>query len=185
MPGPRILSLDQSFERTGWARSTGGHDFRSGSWPLSPGIDMRGEGYRELWGRLAAEHRLEPIDVIAHEAPVFGAANKGEAQLLATIGMIGVIELFAINFGIEVVSHAVQTWRGTWFRKDERKIIADRPKNLRNWKGPALARALQYGFDCSSHDQAEAIAIHDHHLLRICKVLPPWRVHHLELESVA
>jgi hypothetical protein len=185
MSGPRILSLDQSLARTGWARSTGGQDFRSGSWPLSPGTSMRGEAYRELWAKLAAEHRLEPIDVIAHEAPVFGAVNKGEAQLLATIGMIGVIELFAINFGIEVVSHAVQSWRSTWFHKDERKLISDRQARFRDWKGPALARALQYGFDCSSHDQAEAIAIHDHHLLKICKVRPPWREAQLELESVA
>lgn len=185
MSGERILTLDQSLARTGWARSTGGHDFRSGSWPLSPGTGMRGEAYRELWVKLAAEHQREPIDVIAHEAPVFGAANKGEAQLLATTGMIGVIELFAINFGIEVVSHAVQTWRGTWFRKDERKIIAARPARFRDWKGPAAERARQYGFEPASHDEAEAIAIMDHHLLRICKITPPWREQQLELESIA
>ncbi len=179
-----ILALDQSLARTGFALWRSGQDLITGSWPLAERASMRGLAYRELWGKLDTLHAESGFRLIIHERPAFGAANQGEAQLLAALGLIGVIELYATARGIEVQSYSVQSWRASWFLKHERKAIAAKPERVRDWKLPALMRARQLGFDPMSHDEAEAIGILDHHLL-IAGILPSWRDPHPQLESVA
>ena len=182
MAGP-ILALDQSLSRTGFALWSSGQDLISGSWPLASRTALRAQAYRELWGKLSSVHANCPLAEIVHERPTFGAANQGEAQLLAACGMIGVIELFAVSRGIKVSSHAVQSWRSSWFLKHEAKAIRAKPEKLRDWKGAALRRARQFGFDPASHDEAEAIAILDHHMLTNT-IMPQWRRDHYALDSL-
>lgn len=180
-----ILALDQSLERTGFALFDGHKVAISGSWPLCDGAKHRDLGFRELWHRMDAIHKGHRIGQIIHEGPVFGAANKGEDHLIGSIGLIAVIELFCISRGLpKPRSHSPSSWRVSWFTKSERKIIRAKSQKLRDWKHPAILRARQYGFDPSSHDEAEAIGILDHDLLKQ-RIMPPWRSATMELESIA
>lgn len=174
MPDQPILALDQSLSSTGFALLKAGSVILSGSWRLCDGAKNRSLGFRELWGKLDAMHKGHRLDRIVHERPSFGAVNQGEDQLIGAIGLIAVIELFAESRGIPISSYAVQQWRGTFFTKSERKAIAAKPQKVRDWKRPAIMRACQLGFDPATHDQAEAIAILDHHLLTN-KIMPQWR----------
>lgn len=169
--GGTILFLDQSLSSTGFALWDGSDIYETGAWPLSGGIDknQRAHGFRELFGKLDATHKKWTLAQIIHETPVFGAVNKGEDQLIATAGIVAIIELFAISRGIPMGSYPPQSWRATFFTKDERKSIRGK-----DWKRPALLRARQLGFNPFSHDEAEAIAICDHHLHKI-NITPPWR----------
>lgn len=179
------LYLDQSLERTGFALFVEGRDLVSGSWPLCEGARHRELGFRELWHRLDAMHKGHGFRQIVHEAPVFGAANQGEDHLIGAIGLIAIIELFCISRGLpKPRSYGPSSWRTSFFTKTERKLIRAKPQKLRDWKRPAILRARQYGFDPSSHDEAEAIGICDHDLLKM-RITPPWRSAILELESIA
>lgn len=169
-----ILSIDQSLSSTGFALLKAGSVIRSGSWRLCDGAKNRSLGFRELFGRISATHQEFGLDRIVHERPSFGAVNQGEDQLIGAIGLIAIIELFAESRGIPLSSYAVQQWRGTFFTKAERKAIAAKPQKVRDWKRPAIERARQLGFDPTTHDQAEAFAILDHHLLA-SKITPEWR----------
>lgn len=168
------LCLDQSLSSTGFALLKPGGAILSGSWPLCEGPASRALGFRELWSKLDAMHKGNGLCQIVHERPSFGAANHGEDQLIGAIGMIAIIELFATSRGIPVTAYSVQSWRTTFFTKSERKSIAAKPARLRDWKRPAILRARQYGFDPVTHDEAEAIGIADHHLLKN-KITPSWR----------
>lgn len=179
----RILYLDQSLSNTGWALWQAGEDLVSGSWPLAKGTRLRGEAFRSLFGHLDRMHKIHQLTEICHEQPVFGAANQGEDQLIASVGLIGIIELFACSRSIEVRSVRVQSWRTTWFLKHERKAINAMPAKRKDWKRRALMRAEQYGFDPLSHDEAEAIAICDHDLLSQ-RITPEWRAADLQLSPV-
>lgn len=174
MPDRIILSLDQSLSSTGFVLLKAGSAILSGSWPLCDGAKNRALGFRELWGKLDAMHKGHGLDRILHERPSFGAANQGEDQLIGAIGMVAVIELFACSRSIPIDAYSVQSWRSTFFTKAERKAIAAKPSRVRDWKRPAVERARQLGFDPITHDEAEAIAIADHHLLKH-KITPAWR----------
>lgn len=171
---PAILALDQSLEATGFALFADGKVAMHGSWHLCDGARNRALGFRELFTRLDSLHRGRGFAQIVHEAPAFGAVNKGSDQLVGSIGLIAVIELFAESRRLPAPrAHAPISWRTSWFRKAERKAIAAKPQRLRDWKRPALERAEQYGFDVVSHDEAEAIAILHHDLIR-SGIQPPW-----------
>lgn len=179
----QILYLDQSPSRTGWMLWRSGRDPLSGSWPLA-GAKHRGEMLRELFGHIDQMHKAHRLTEICHEQPVMGAANQGHAELIAQISMIGVIDLWCCSRGLPAPrSHHVQSWRTTWFLKHERKAIAAMPAKLKDWKGRAVRRARQFGFDPATHDEAEAIAIADHDLLAQ-KITPAWRAADLQLEPV-
>lgn len=169
-----ILFLDQSLSSTGFLLLKPASIVLSGSWPLCDGAKNRALGFRELWGKLDAVHKGHSLGMIVHESPSFGAVNQGEDQLIGAIGMVAIIELFANSRGINVADYSVQSWRTTFFTKAERKAIAAKPKKVRDWKRPAIERARQLGFDPITHDEAEAIGIADHHLLKH-KITPPWR----------
>lgn len=146
---------------------------------------MRGAMLVEFFGHLDRMHNVHPLTEICHEQPVIGAANQGQSELLAQIGMIGVIDLWCHSRGLPPArSHHVQSWRTTWFLKHERKAIAALPGKLKDWKGRAIARARQFGFDPATHDEAEAIALCDHDLLSTLKITPAWRTATLDLQSV-
>lgn len=181
---PAILALDQSLESTGFALFADGAIVMSGSWHLCDGAKNRSIGFRELFTRLDKLHKGRGFTEIVHEAPAFGAVNKGADQLVGAIGMIAIIELFAQSRGLPAPrSHAPISWRTSWFRKIERKAIAAKPQRLRDWKRPALLRARQYGFDPKSHDEAEAIAILHHDLIR-SGIEPPWIGEGRNLEAI-
>lgn len=177
------LSLDQSHSSTGFCLLPARGDPITGSWPLADGTshEQRSLGYRELWYRLDAMHKGHDLGEILHEQPAFGAANQGQDQLIATIGLVAIIELFGCSRGIAVKAYPAQSWRGTWFSVEERKAL--RPKG-KDWKHPAILRARQLGFDPSSHDEAEAIAIADHHLHKV-GIQPEWRKEAGMLDMVA
>lgn len=173
------LALDQSLSNTGWAlqREAGG-GLISGAWPLCDGISRRALGFLELWRKLDAFNKGHGLGEIIHESPSFGAVNQGEEQLISAIGLIAVIELFAQSRSIAVASYPARTWRGTWFNRDERRLLKGK-----SWKHPAVLRARQFGFDPVSGDEAEAIGILDHHLMK-SKITPPWRSADLLLSPI-
>lgn len=179
-----VLVLDQSLSSTGFALLREGSAVLTGSWHLCDSSGNRALGFRELWSKLDAMHKGYGLDLIVHEKPSFGAANKGEDQLIGAVGMVAIIELFTVSRSIRIASYASRSWRSTFFTRTERKIIAAKPTRLRDWKRPAILRARQLGFDPASHDEAEAIGIADYHLLKN-KTTPEWRAGDLLLESVA
>ena len=180
-----ILYLDQSLERTGFALFVEGQDLITGSWPLCDGAKARALGFRELFTKLDSMTKGHGIRQIVHESPVFGAVNKGGDQLIGSAGLVAVIELFAHSRGMpNPRSYGPSTWRKSWFTTSERRIIRAKPKNVRDWKHPAVLRARQYGFDPNSHDEAEAIGIAHHDLIRQ-GIKPYWQNQSLELESIA
>jgi hypothetical protein len=179
MSGGSLLVLDQSLSSTGFALWDGS-DVVSGIWPLCDGIESRAQGFRELFHRLDALHKGRGLAQIVHEEPVMGAVNKGAGQIIAAVGLVPIIELFAISRGLpSPISYAPQSWRASFFTKAERKAIRGK-----DWKRPAVERARQLGFDPVSADEAEAIAILDHHLLKL-KITPHWRQGAAMLDPVA
>lgn len=179
-----ILFLDQSLSSTGFALMDDGELIETGAWPLCDGTDNRREGYRQLWGKMQAIHEAKGIGLIVHEAVAFGAVSKGEAQLLATAGLVGIIDLFSVSRGMpRPIAYAPRSWRSTFFTKLERQIIAAKPTKIRDWKHPAILRCRQLGFDPASSDEAEAIGIADHHLIKN-KIMPAWRKNLPVLDSV-
>lgn len=166
--GGSLLILDQSLSSSGFALWDGS-DVTSGTWPLCESEAQRALGFRELFHRLDAMHRANVLREIVHEAPPLGTVNQGAGQIFGKIGLVAIIELFACSRCIAVTSYAVQSWRGTFFTKAERQALRGR-----DWKRPAILRCRQLGFDPATDDEAEAIAILDHHLLKQ-KITPPWR----------
>ena len=175
------LFLDQSHSSTGFAlyKPVDGGTMISGEWPLGIGVKHRAEGFRELFGKLDAMNKGHGLDRIVHEEPVLGAVNKGADQIIATIGLVAVIELFAISRDIPTTSIGVGTWRTTWFMRDERRALKGK-----DWKHPAVVRARQLGFDPVDHNEAEAIALCDHYMHTL-KLVPPWRKGSIMLDPVA
>lgn len=180
MAGGSLLVLDQSLSSTGFALWDGSAVVMSGAWPLCDGIDNRAQGFRQLWQHLDAMHKGRGLAQIVHEEPVMGAVNKGAGQIIAAVGLVPIIELFAISRGLpSPVSYAPQSWRSSFFTKAERKAIRGK-----DWKRPAVERCRQLGFDPIDHNEAEAIAILDHHLLKL-KITPCWRREAIMLDPVA
>lgn len=177
MRGECILALDQAPGMTGWALCADAAGLTSGAWPLGK-TSQRGLLYRELWRRLDAVHHDHALERIIHERPNFGMANKGEAQLLATTGLIATIELWGCSRGIAVQGYSSGAWRGTFFTKTERKDIRAR----KDWKRAAVIRCRQLGLDPGSDDEAEAIALLDHHHLSN-QIQPEWRLGQQALEA--
>lgn len=167
-PGITVV-LDQSLSSCGFALY-GESLIESGAWPLCSGIEDRAEGYRELFGKLNAIHREHQIRQIVHESIAFGAVNKGADQLLATAGLVAVIELFAKSRSLPApISYQPKQWRSSFFSKDERAALKGK-----SWKHPAILRCRQLGFDPVTSDEAEVLGILDHHLQRQ-KIAPEWR----------
>lgn len=178
MSGECILSLDQSPSSTGWAVHSPDCDLVSGTWPLGD-TKHRGRLYRQLWTNLLQAHEAHGLARIVHERPNFGMANKGEAQMLASTGLIATIELFCESRGIAVQGVASGSWRGTFFTKSERKAI----RANGTWKRAAVERCRQLGFDPITDDEAEAIALVDHYLLSN-QLQPYWRADDKILEAL-
>lgn len=171
----KVLVLDQSLDSTGFVLLEGNSAILSGAWPLCEGAKNRALGFRELWGKIDAMHKGHGIAKIVHEAPVFGAPNKGHNEIVGAIGLVGVIELFSVSRGLPKPSaYSPRSWRTTFFTKQERKAMSAKPKKVRDWKYAAIQRARQYGHDPATHDEAEAIGIADHWLLK-CEIMPKWR----------
>lgn len=166
-----ILSLDQSLSATGWALldPVAGGEVQSGTWALCECSADRALGFRELWRRLDETHKAHGLGLITHEEPALGAVNKGADQIIGAVGLIAIIELFACSRGIAPRGYAARSWRSTFFTKVERQLLKGK-----SWKHPAVLRARQFGFDPVTPDEAEAIGILDHHLLK-SKITPPWR----------
>lgn len=122
-------------------------------------------------------HKDHGLAEIVHEEPALGAVNKGAQQIGAAMGLVAIIELFACSRGLpEPIGYPPQSWRGTWFSKAERAAIRGK-----DWKRPAIERARQLGFDPLTGDEAEAVAILDHHLHKR-RITPPWRAGALPTE---
>jgi hypothetical protein len=163
------VTLDQALSSCGFALYGEGL-IASGAWQLCDGIEQRAEGFRELFTKLATIHQEHHILQIVHEAIAFGAVNKGADQLVATAGMVAIIELFSKSRGLLApIAYQPKQWRGTYFSRDERAALKGK-----DWKRPAIMRCRQLGFDPLTSDEAEAIGILDHHLYRQ-KIMPEWR----------
>lgn len=175
-----ILVLDQSLSSTGFALlDEGQRAILSGAWPLCDGEANRAEGFRQFWGHLDRMHKGHPLGTIVYETPPLGTVNKGAAQIFGKIGLVAIAELFACSRGIAIRGYPPQSWRGTFFSKAERAALKGK-----DWKRPAIERCRQLGFDPVTHDEAEAIAILDHHLLKL-KITPSWRAGAAMLDPVA
>ncbi len=166
-----LLALDQSLSATGWALldPVAGGAVQSGSWPLCDGSRNRAEGFREIWRRLDELHKSVGLASIVYEEPPLGTVNKGADQIFGKIGIVAIVELFALSRGLSIASYYPQSWRATFFAKAERAALKGK-----DWKRPAIERCRQLGFDPVTHDEAEAIAILDHHLHK-AKITPFWR----------
>ena len=176
VPGA-ILSLDQSLSGTGWVLLAG-DQVTGGVWPLCDGIRHRAQGFRTLFGYLDAMHKDHQLAEILHEEPISGPKDTTPKRV-ALFGLVAIIELFGVSRGIKVTAHPSQSWRGTFFSAEERKQFRGK-----DWKRPAIERSRQLGHDPSTDDEAEAFAILDHHL-HCQRIIPPWRVAHPFLETLA
>lgn len=178
----RTLYLDQSHENTGFVLFVDNAVLISGAWHLADGAKQRAIGFRELFTRLDAIHKGHKITQIVHESPVFGAVNKGSDQLVATSGLVAVIELFSHSRGLPAPrAYGPTSWRTSFFTKEERRAF--KARRVKDWKHWATLRARQYGFDPASHDEAEAIGICHHDLLR-SGIMPPWIAAGRNLEPI-
>jgi hypothetical protein len=172
-----ILSLDQSLSSTGFALF-GESLIASGAWPLCDGVDDRDRGFLELFGHLDRLHKGHGLIAILHEEPLLMRIDK-TPKLIGLYGLVAVIELFGKSRKIPVVSYEARSWRSSFFSKAERAALKGK-----DWKRPAVERARQLGQNPTSHDEAEAFAILDHHLIKR-KITPPWRAGAPMLEPVA
>jgi len=168
MAGKAILCLDQSLSGTGFALLPESGDLLTGSWKLCDGIRNRASGFRELFARLDAMNKGHGLGLIAHEEPISGKIDTTPKRV-ALFGLVAIIELYGISRGIDVRSYPSQSWRSSFFTKDERKALRGS-----DWKRAAVERSRQLGLDPMTDDEAEAFAILDHHLL-LHRIQPEWR----------
>lgn len=172
-----ILILDQSLSSTGFALWDGS-DVQSGAWPLCDGIRNRDQGFRALFQKLDAIHKESPLGLIGYEEP-FSGPKDTTPKRVALFGLVAIIELFCVSRGIDHRSYPSQSWRGSFFSKEERQALRGS-----DWKRAAIERARQFGLDPMTDDEAEAFAILDHHLLKH-RIIPSWRSRNPVLNPVA
>lgn len=159
----RLLALDQSITSCGWV-VTDGQQAQSGAWHLADNIPGRAGGFSMLRRHLTRLHKAEPLTLIAYETPIKTPVDKVE-KLIALYGLVAVLEGWAYTNRVPVISIAQQDWRATWLGKTRKD---DDKKRL------AVLRARDFGFDPTTHDEAEAIGIADH-VLHLQKITPAWR----------
>ena len=167
----RILSIDQSTKRVGWARW--GPDLPdpvSSSWvpqPVSVKDDQPDYGslYAELWQWLDDMHEVHDFEVVAQEAPMM-APHDNLDRLRKLLGLATVTALWANRAGLTFwePTHGEHmrslTGRGRWPKGESKKAVM-RFCQMQAWN-PA------------NDDEADALSIL-YHVLLMERVRMPWR----------
>lgn len=167
----RFLALDQSLSSTGFAVWDEGDALpRSGSWPLCDGIKSRPLAFVGIHQKIGAIHRERPIYAIAYEQPIMTPSDKVE-KLIGLYGLAAHIESIAHIKLIPFEVIAARSWRATFIGPEAHGVGTVRVKRM------AVERCRHFGMDPLNDDEADAIGILDHYLLKL-RIIPPWREAH-------
>lgn len=186
----KVLALDLSKTRTGWAGWQKGWDSpRFGSWQLGSEYSSDGMVFGKVHERLSEHWQVFGFDRVYFEeainpANLGGHTNIGTLKLLS--GIAAHVESFCYAYSIPVCAVNVSRWRSDFLGKMVVKDTKAKAKALRNagqskagatgeLKSLTMERCRQLGLSPRYNDEADAIGILDYALDFHEHVTPPWR----------
>jgi hypothetical protein len=186
----KVLALDLSKSRTGWACWERGWQFaKFGSWQLGSEYSSDGMVFARVHERLSEHHQVFGFDRVYFEeainpANLGGHTNIGTLKLLS--GIAAHAESFCYAYGIPVCAVNVARWRKDFLSADLVRDTKAKAKALRNagqskagatgeLKSLTIERCRQLGMNPRFSDEADAIGLLDYALDFHEHVTPPWR----------
>jgi hypothetical protein len=169
----RILSLDLSKNRTGWACFSEGDSAPTyGSWVLGSSFSSNGKVFCKLHQNMSQLNSLGKIDCVFYEDAINilpGAKNTNVHAIKLAAGLIAHADSWGEAMGCRIV-HPVnmKSWRRQFFGNIGRGHVR---KELKDY---AIERCLQLGFKPRNDDEADALGILDYSC-EYMKIMPPWR----------
>lgn len=168
----RLLALDLSLSRTGWAMWDDSLAKPAvGSWPLADGLDYAPRAFCRLHRNLADLHRAGRIDRIVYEEPLppgLLQRDNPAAIPVALIGLAAHVESFCEAMNIAPRSVHQATWRrhfiGPMKRGTKKKQLKDYCKE----------RCRSIGWEPRNDDEADALGLLDY-AVNVAGLTPPWR----------
>lgn len=185
----KILSLDLSKTRTGWAAWQTGWDYpKFGSWQLGSEYSSDGMVFAKVHERLADHYQIFGFDRVYFEQPINpanlgGHTNIGTLKLLS--GIAAHVESFCYAYSIQVFAVNVARWRKDFLSADLVRDTRAKAKALRNagqskagatgeLKALTMARCEQLGMKPRYNDEADAIGLLTYALEFHEQVRVPW-----------
>jgi hypothetical protein len=169
----RILALDLSKSRTGWACFSDADSKPTfGSWILGSEFTSNGKVFGKLHQNISELNMLGAIDCLFYEDAINilpGAKNTNVHAIKLAAGLIAHADSWGDAMGCRIV-HPVnmKSWRRTFFGNIGRGHAR---KELKEY---AVERCQQLGFNPRNDDEADAIGILDY-ACEYMQIIPPWR----------
>lgn len=182
----KLLSLDLSKSRTGWALWHDGWPLPlSGSWVFGGGD---GRVFHTLHVRLDELHREHGFQTVFYEQPINPQKLHQKTNIRANdlaLGLASHVLSYAWVRKCTALPVHIETWRLDYVGRDELARIRDAAKAKKratgkhvsqrdDLKAATVARCRQLGLEPKSDDEAEALGILDH-AIGLQGMTPPWR----------
>lgn len=167
----KILALDLSKRRTGWALwHKGWESPRYGHWILGSEFTTDGEVLMKALQCLTDHWQALQFSSLYWEEPLtqmqrMGQSNKGND---IQVKLVGICQYFAKASRTRTQEINQTSWR--------RSFIGKMPRGTKSkeWKDYAMERSRHFGWAPRFHDEADALGLLDH-CISLEGVTPPWR----------
>jgi hypothetical protein len=171
----RILALDQSKARTGWACwSPDDQQVSFGHWILGSELTPAAAVFCKIHRCISDLNSLGRIDALFYEQPI-NSPTDNNTQTLLMFGLASHIESWGHAMHCRIIEGVHQkSWRRHFLGAQpfKQNAMSKAQKQLHDigavaWKDLAMERCRQIGFKPRFHDEAEAIGILDYACMRL------------------